>query len=457
MAAGERRAGSWLQDGPPPAPGGRVGEGGGREEGGGELFGSWGGVAGEGSGGVASGGEGDVIAAPSELATPLVKEEARAGRLQAELGSARAGKWDGLREQVARLEAEAEGFRGALGHINSFFAAEASRNSAERELEPGRHLLDVQEALRAKTEEVKCLEEDFHSQESKIACERTELTKMRSDLLEARASGEAKLNAALSAASKERVRALTLEKELQSLMDSLENAMAGRAEDADNKLSEAKRAHLREVSELREHMQALEAEAEAALVIKERYEKELVKVVVDRQHAARTEEGRGQDMRSRQEELQSELDRAHASASEAEDRLKHGLEEHRLLNSKLQMRNREVSELQSQLQLAMRQSEQDRQDGQKALTELLEVSLERDLLRVRAAAQDSATRVQQAERGKLEAGLRKMLDVFQMSGASESSKLQRLNVLLEEVIGSLSSCVDAKLRLTRSLGRSPQK
>ena len=386
----------------------------------------------------------------SELAAPLLKEEARGGRLQAELESARAEKWGGLRDQVARLQ-------DALGHIDSYFAAEASGNSAKRELEAGQHLLELQEALRAKTEEVKCLEEELRSQKSEIARERTELAKMRNDLLEARASGEAKLNAALSAASKERVRALTLEKELQALMDRLENAMAGRAEDADNKLSEAKRAHMREVSELREHMQALEAEAEAALVIKERYEKELVKVVVDRQHAARTEEGRGQDMRGRQEELQRELDRAHASASEAGDQLKHELEEQHLLNSKLQMRNREIFELQSQLQSQLRQSEQDRQDGQKALTELLEMSRERDQLRVRAAAQDSTTRVQQAERAKLEAGLRKMLDTFEMGGASESSKLQRLKVLLEEVVGSLSSCMDAKLRLTRSLGRSPQK
>ena len=370
-----------------------------------------------GSGGrAAPGGAGDDIAVRSELAAPLLKEEARGGWLQAELESARAEKWGGLREQVARLQ-------DALGHIDSYFAAEASGNS-------------------------------YFAAEAR---ERTELAKMRNDLLEARASGEAKLNAALSAASKERVRALTLEKELQALMDRLENAMAGRAEDADNKLSEAKRAHMREVSELREHMQALEAEAEAALVIKERYEKELVKVVVDRQHAARTEEGRGQDMRGRQEELQRELDRAHASASEAGDQLKHELEEQRLLNSKLQMRNREISELQSQLQSQLRQSEQDRQDGQKALTELLEMSRERDQLRVRAAAQDSTTRVQQAERAKLEAGLRKMLDTFEMGGASESSKLQRLKVLLEEVVGSLSSCMEAKLRLTRSLGRSPQK
>ena len=71
------------------------------------------------------------------------------------------------------------------------------------------------------------------------------------------------------------------------------------------------------------------------------------------------------------------------------------------------------------------------------------------------------------EKRKLEAGLRGMLDTLANVGSPGSSvnttasadgeRLRTLKRLLEETIGSISSCLDSKLRLAQALGGSPPR
>jgi len=405
----------------------------------------------------------------------LEKAEARGAALEAELEVGRAEKWGllmeqgGLREQVARLEAEAESFRSVLAQLDAGLDAtgDTGASSAPGRLDVGRRLKELQDALEERTSEVRCLRDELDLRKAEVARGREELVATKGDLAEAQASGERKLKAALSAASKDRIRALTLEKELQALTNSLQEAVAGTAEVADVELVHAEQNHRRETADLRARIQALESEVESALAIKERYEKELVNAVISREQAAREEDDRGQVGRQNVEELERELERARATVGDMERALRRGREGYNLLRSKLDVREHEVAELQGQLKVVARQSDQEKADRESAFTELLEVTRERDQLRVRAAAQDGATRVQQKERRKLEAGLRGMLDTLANVGSPGSSdkstasadgeRLRTLKGLLEETIGSISSCLDSKLRLAQALGGSPPR
>ena len=432
--------------------------------------------AGPGAGGAGGGGGGGGAAAAG-LAAALEKAEARGAALEAELETCRAEKWGllmeqgGLREQVARLEAEAESFRGVLAQLDAGSAAAggAGASAPSGRLDAGRRLKELQDALEERTGEVRDLQDEIDAREAEVQRVREELAATKGDLLEARALGERKVNAALSATSKERIRALTLEKELEALTDRLQEAVAGTAEVADVELAHAEQTHRLESADLRARIQALESEVQTALAIKERYAKELVKVLVDREQAAREEDNRGRVGRQNVEELERELERARASVGDMERALRRGREGYNLLRSKLDVREHEVAELQGQLQVVARQSDQEKADRASALAELLEVTRERDQLRVRAAAQDGATRAQQAERRKLEAGLRGMLDTLASVGSpppgssekaaasADGDRLRTLKGLLEETIGGISSCLDSKLRLAQALGGSPPR